>query len=209
MKNLLNRKHISFYKVITNPFSSFEDIKEKQLGAWWQIVIPVICFFVVRIFSLVFGGFLFNYTKINDVNLFVEFATVIGIYLLFVFANKNFCDLSDGDGNYIEVALSVSFALIPYTITQLLNIVLSNFFVIREAAFMSIITVVGLIWSLFVGLVGLISVHRYSFGKTVLTVIITIIFMALIAFLIALIFIITQQMYLFFKDIYNELVFRM
>ena len=209
MKDLFKRKYIPAYKVITNPFSAFEDVKEKHYGAWWQAVVPVALLFISRIFSLVFGGFLFNYTKMSEVNLFAELATVVGIYLLFVFANKNFCDLTDGDGTATEVALTVSFALIPYIISQFVNIILSNFFVIREAAFMSIVTVIGLLWSFFVGFAGLIRVHRYSFGKTVLTLIITVVFMALTAFLAALIFIITQQMFLFFRDIYNELVFRM
>lgn len=74
---------------------------------------------------------------------------------------------------------------------------------------MSIITTVGLLWSAIVGFVGLKIVHNYSFTKTVLTIFITALFMLFIAFLVAIIFIITQQLVLFFKDIYNELIFRM
>jgi len=206
---LNNRPYISAFRVITKPFDSFEMIKEKGYGALWQPVIPVLLFFLVRIFNLVFGGFLFNKTDISDVNLFVEFVAVVCIYLLFVFANKNFCDLTDGDGTTIEVALVTSYALIPYIIVSFINLLLSNFFVLREASFMSILTVVGLLWSVVIGLVGLKAVHRYSFGKTVVTVLITFIFMALIAFLCALIFLITQELIIFLSDIYTEIVFRM
>ncbi|MDD4414533.1 MAG: YIP1 family protein, partial [Oscillospiraceae bacterium] len=131
------------------------------------------------------------------------------IYFLFVFANKNFCDLTDGDGTMIEVALVTSFALLPYVMTSFLNIIFSNVFILREQAFMNIISTIGLMWSLLIGIVGLKSIHRYSFGKTALTVIITLVFMALIAFLCALIFLISQQLILFFKDIYSEIVFRL
>lgn len=208
-KNLLNRPYISAIKVITNPFSSFELIKEKGYGTAWQIVIPVFLVFLARIFSIVFSGFLFNTVKTSEVNLFIEFMAIVAIYVLFVFANKNFCDLIEGNGSMFEVALVTSFALLPYVFTTFINIILSNFFLLREASFMSIITTVGLLWSAIVGFVGLKIVHNYSFTKTVLTIFITALFMLFIAFLVAIIFIITQQLVLFFKDIYNELIFRM
>ena len=205
----LKRQYIPALRVITKPFDSFEQIKEKNVGAWWQIIIPVLLFFLARIFNLVFGGFLFNETELNSVNLPVEFAAVVGLYALFVFANKNFCDLSDGDGHTVEVALVVSFALLPYTAASFLNVLLSNVFVLREQAVLGIISALGLLWSCFVGIVGLKAVHRYSFSKTIVTILVTGLFMALIAFLGAVIFLITQQLVLFFKDIYNEIVFRM
>ena len=102
---LLKRRYIPALRVITKPFDSFEQIKEKGCGAVWQIAVSVLLFFLARIFNLVFGGFLFNETELSSVNLPVEFAAVVGIYALFVFANKNFCDLSDGDGHMVEVAL--------------------------------------------------------------------------------------------------------
>ena len=74
---------------------------------------------------------------------------------------------------------------------------------------MGIISTIGLIWSLFIGLVGLKTIHGYSFAKTVVTVIITLIFMALIALLLALVFLISQELFIFLKDIYNEIIFRL
>lgn len=115
----------------------------------------------------------------------------------------------DGDGTMIEVLLVAAYALLPYIICSLVNVVLSNLFVMREQAFMGIISAVGLIWSASVGFVGLKSIHRYSFGRTVITFLVTVLFMALIAFLLAILFLITQQLVIFIKDIYNEIVFRM
>lgn len=209
MNKLLSRPFLPAFRVIFKPFDSFELLKEKNYGALWQPAVIVLLLFLTRVFDLVFGGFLFNMTDISQVNLPVEFVAVVCIYILFVFANKNFCDLADGDGTMTEVALVTAYALLPYIMCSLVNIVLSNIFVIREQAFMGIISTVGLLWSLLVGLVGLKSVHRYSFGKTVLTVFITVLFMALIAFLLAILFLITQQLVIFIKDIYNEIVFRM
>lgn len=208
VNKLRERPYISYFKVITKPFVSFDLIREKGYGSIWQIAIPVLLLFLVRVFQIVFSGFLFNTVDVSKINLFIEFATIVFVYLLFVFANKNFCDLIDGDGNMIEVALVTSSALIPYIMASIVNILLSNFFVTREASFMSIITTVGLLWSLFVGLIGLKTVHRYTFSKTILTFVITAVFMLLIAFLLAIIFLIGQQLYIFFKDIYNEIIFR-
>lgn len=209
MSKLLSRPYLSAFRVIMKPFDSFELIKEKNYGAVWQPAVIVLLLFLTRVFNLVFGGFIFNMTEISQVNLPVEFATVISIYLLFIFANKNFCDLFEGEGTMTEVALATAYALLPYIICSCVNIVLSNVFVMREESFMGIISAIGLLWSALVGFVGLKSVHRYSFGKTVLTVLVTFLFMALIAFLLAILFLITQQLVIFVKDIYTEIVFRM
>ena len=209
MNELLSRPYMSALRAIVKPFDSFELLKEKKYGAIWQPAVIVFLLFLTRVFNLVFGGFIFNLTDISRVNLPIEFATIVGIYLLFVFANKNFCDLFDGDGTMIEVALVAAYALLPYIICSLVNVVLSNLFVMREQAFMGIISAVGLIWSALVGFVGLKSIHRYSFGRTVITFLVTVLFMALIAFLLAILFLITQQLVIFIKDIYNEIVFRM
>lgn len=209
MNELLSRPYMSALRAIVKPFDSFELLKEKKYGAIWQPAVIVFLLFLTRVFNLVFGGFIFNLTDISQVNLPIEFATIVGIYLLFVFANKNFCDLFDGDGTMIEVALVAAYALLPYIICSLVNVVLSNLFVMREQAFMGIISAVGLIWSALVGFVGLKSIHRYSFGRTVITFLVTVLFMALIAFLLAILFLITQQLVIFIKDIYNEIVFRM
>lgn len=209
MSKLLSRPYLSAFRVIMKPFDSFELIKEKNYGAVWQPAVIVLLLFLTRVFNLVFGGFIFNMTEISQVNLPVEFATVVSIYLLFIFANKNFCDLFEGEGTMTEVALATAYALLPYIICSCVNIVLSNVFVMREESFMGIISAIGLLWSALVGFVGLKSVHRYSFGKTVLTVLVTFLFMALIAFLLAILFLITQQLVIFVKDIYTEIVFRM
>lgn len=205
---ILNRPYLPALRVITKPFDSFALLQEKGHGAVWQPAVLVILFFLIRIFNIVFGGYLFNTIDISEVNLLIEFAAVIVIFFLFVIANKNFCDLVDGDGSFIEVTLVTAYALLPYTLTSFINIVLSNFLLLREQAFMQIITAIGLIWSLLIGLIGLKTIHRYSFSKTVLTVLITVIFIALIAFLAALIFLITQELTIFVKDIYNEIVLR-
>lgn len=209
MSKLLSRPYLSAFRVIMKPFDSCELIKEKNYGAVWQPAVIVLLLFLTRVFNLVFGGFIFNMTEISQVNLPVEFATVVSIYLLFIFANKNFCDLFEGEGTMTEVALATAYALLPYIICSCVNIVLSNVFVMREESFMGIISAIGLLWSALVGFVGLKSVHRYSFGKTVLTVLVTFLFMALIAFLLAILFLITQQLVIFVKDIYTEIVFRM
>lgn len=209
MNELLSRPYMSALRVIVKPFDSFELLKEKKYGAIWQPAVIVFLLFLTRVFNLVFGGFIFNMTNISRVNLPIEFATIVAIYSLFVFANKNFCDLFDGDGTMIEVLLVAAYALLPYIICSLVNVVLSNLFVMREQAFMGIISAVGLIWSALVGFVGLKSIHRYSFGRTVITFLVTVFFMALIAFLLAILFLITQQLVIFIKDIYNEIVFRM
>lgn len=204
-----NRKFLSPFKVMFHPFTAFEEMKDYKAGNLLEVPLLILCFFTIRILTLVLSGFLFNTVKLSQVNLPLEFAAVVGIYLVFIISNWLFCDLTQSEAKLHEIALVTAFALMPYMISSLVNIALSNVLVTREAVFMSLFSVLGLLWSAIVGIVGLKIVHNFSAGKTIITLFVTVVFMALIAFLGVIIFSLTQQLLIFIKDIYNEIIYRM
>ena len=77
-----------------------------------------------------------------------------------------------------------------------------------ESAFLTVIRVLGLLYSFFLLITALKVVHSYTFGKTLLCILITVLGMAFVLFLIVLFFGLIQQVILFFQTIYMELMFR-
>ncbi len=202
-------KRFSPFGAIVHPFKSFVEMKEKSIKAYWQIPVLIVGFLLVRILRLVLSGFLFNYTKLSNVNLPLEFAAVIGIYLVFIVSNWLFCDLTQSEAHLRDIAMVTAIALLPYMLTSVVNIALSNILTTREAVFMSVISVIGLLWSGLVAVIGLMTMHNFTFGKTLVTLLITVVFMALIAFLGVIFFSLTQQLMIFVKDIYNEIIYKL
>ena len=202
-------KFLSPIYVIFHPFNAFGYMKDYKFGSLFEIPLLIVAFFISRILSLVLSGFLFNTTNISDVNLLLEFAAIVGIYLTFIISNWLFCDLMQSEARLKEIALVTSFALLPYTFSSLINTLLSNVLTMREEMFMSLILIFGLAWSALVGFIGLKIMHNFSAGKTLLTLAITAVFMILIAFLAVIVFSLTQQLIIFAQDIYSEIIYRM
>ena len=63
----------------------------------------------------------------------------------------------------------------------------------------------GIWWTAVLLLAGLSTIHQFSFGKTILSVILTIIGIAVIIFLAIMFFGILKQVVSFFTSIYSEI----
>lgn len=203
------RQPISPIKIMFKPIIGFEMIKYEKLGALWQSILIVLIFYLVRIMSLNLNGFLFNMINLEDINILIEFSIIVITFTIWVIANWAFSTLTDGEGRFIEILLVSSYSLMPIILISLIGIVLTNVFTLREGAFISILYFIGYLWSSIMLIVGLKIIHQYTLKKTVILIIITIIIMLLILFLGLLIFSMTNQLIVFLKNLYNELIFRM
>ena len=74
--------------------------------------------------------------------------------------------------------------------------------------FMSIMLVVGAVWSVILIIVGSVQIHEYTFGKTILTLFLTIVAMLIFAVLVLLLFTLVQELVSFFKTAIYELSLR-
>jgi len=86
---------------------------------------------------------------------------------------------------------------------------ISYFLYISSAAFLTILIYMTIVWVGFLIIAGTVSTHDYSFGKAILTIILTVVGMMVIAFLALLIFSIAQEACQFFKLLFNEISSRL
>ena len=73
---------------------------------------------------------------------------------------------------------------------------------------MSILTVIGTLWSLLLLIIGSIQIHEYSFGKTLLSLILTVVGMLVMSVLGILLFSLVQELLSFLKAVIYELSLR-
>jgi hypothetical protein len=169
----------------------------------------VIAWFLLSVLQFFGTGFIFNDKRVDDFNLFITMAATIGLYVLFVIANWAICTLVEGKGTLPEIMTTTSYALVPYLVSVLVNVILSNFFALDEGSFMNIITYIGLAWTAMVLFVGLSAIHEYSVGKTVVALLLTVFGMAVILFLIILFYTLVTQTISFVVSIVQEVSLRM
>ena len=76
----------------------------------------------------------------------------------------------------------------------------------------AIVIILGLVLCALIGVImlviGIMQVHNYTFGKTLITLFLTVVAMLIIIFLGLLVINFITQVYSFFRGIYMELIFR-
>ena len=113
-----------------------------------------------------------------------------------------------GSGNFRDIFIFSTFALVPYIFTSFLYTALSNVLALEEGALLSILMAVGILYSAFLMLAAVCSVHECSFGKAILTIALTLLGMAVIVFIAILFFNLLNKFFDFAISIYNEIRLR-
>ncbi len=194
--------------LIVYPADQFEEMKyEKQWNVGFSFIILLFWFFSM-IAQKQESGFIFNMNNLNDLNILYIFFSTFMLFIFGVICNWSVTTLLDGKGNFKEIWASCSYALIPYIVSIYLNVILSRFFIMEEGSFLVVIECIGIIWSGYLIITALRVVHSYSFSKTVLSIIFTVIGILFVLFLIVLMFGLIQQVISFFQTIYFELMYR-
>ena len=77
-----------------------------------------------------------------------------------------------------------------------------------EQAFYTILIGIGIAYGLIMMLIGIMQVHNYTLGKTLITLFLTFVAMLIIIFITLLLTNMLSQVVTFFKSIYTEIIFR-
>ena len=191
-----------------HPVDSFDQFKDRKTESPIIATGIIILWFIIDTLSFFCTGFSFSINRVTDFNLLIEVFKTAGVFILFVAANWSMCTLLNGKGTFKEIYCAVAYSLIPYILSIGISAALSNVLTGSEGVFMSLITTVGLMWSIALIAFALITLHEYSFGKMLWSVILTFIAMAVIGFLMALFYTLMLQVWQFAKSIIEELKIR-
>ena len=193
--------------VIFHPFDGFWDLKKERRGSLAAALTFVVIVIMLMTFEKQTTGFLFNTVRLKDVNVVVDVLTVTMIYVLWCVANWCLTSLMDGEGNMKDIFIAMGYALIPLILVRIPMIILSLGITAEEGTFYYVLDVFSYIWTGILVFLGTMITHQYSFKKTVLTCICTVVGMGIIMFIGLLFFNVIQQMITFFTTIYKELRF--
>lgn len=187
-----------------HPVDGFRQMQYRKYEALPLAVLFVILWFVIKTVAYFCTGFIFNANRSIDFNFGATLVGTIGIYILFVIANWAICTLFDGKGNLKQIICTVAYSLIPILISQLFVVLLSNIVTANEASFLSLIGAIGYLWAAVMLLCGLYAIHQYSFSKTLVSTLATILGILVIAFLMIMFYSLLHQAWNFVEQIFLE-----
>lgn len=156
-----------------------------------------------------YEDYIFNDTNVNNLNIFMIFATTIGILLVGCIANWAITTLVDGKGTFKNIFIYASYALIPSAIAAFIVTLLSQVMVSDEAIFVTAILFVGYAWTAILLFMGMMTVHTFTTPKTILMVLLTVVGMLIIVFLMMLLVVLYSQVSTFITTIMYELFYKL
>ena len=153
-------------------------------------------------------GYLFNPQGGVDYNVYKSVSMILLVYVLWCVTNWCLTSLFDGEGNFVDICKFTSYALLPFSIVQLLLIPMSHALALQEASFYTMIYNIGLIWTGLLLFLGVVVTHQYSVLKAVAITSVTLLGMCIIIYIMLLFLNLVQQILGFGLTFWRELSLR-
>lgn len=207
MTDLLKSLKYTF-SIYAHPFEGFWFMKaEKRANSKTGIAILflLIVTTVIRVYST---GYIISSVSLTDFSVWLLLIGIVGLILLYCIANWSLTTLLDGKGKFSEIFTSLMYALTPVVIMNLPMTALSNLISDEGIPFYTFLNVIVFAWSLFLILAANLSVHDFTMTKSIVTFIITVIFMLIIVVIGILFLNLCQQVYVWVDAVIREILYR-
>lgn len=209
MKELFSKEKWSYFGyTLTHPMDGFYWIRHKEYGSVPIAVLMVILFSISFSLNRLYASFVVNQTDPRSVNSLTELAGVLVLFLLVCVGNWSITCLMDGEGRFKDIIIAVGYGITPATVGYVIATLLSKVIADNEQAFYGLVIAIGIAYAVILVLMGIMQVHNYTLGKTLITLFLTFVAVLIIISLALLLFNLVNQVITFFKSIYLELIFR-
>ena len=149
---------------------------------------------VVFILRRQLTGFVINTNDVSEMNILVQFSYVLLPLFLWCAANWAITTLMEGEGTIKEIFITTCYALTPVILMNIPMLILSNVLALDEMSVYTLLGTVSIIWAVCLLIVGIQTIHQFSMGKTIATMLIAVLGMAVLAAIGLLFISLIQQM---------------
>ncbi|MBD5498941.1 MAG: YIP1 family protein [Lachnospiraceae bacterium] len=193
---------------ISHPMDGYYWIRHRDRGSVPLAILMVIVFSCCFTANRLLASFVVNDLDPRTVDSLYELIGVLSFYLLLCVSNWSITCLMNGEGRMKDIAIAVGYGTVPISFVLVLATIVSQFIADDEQAFYTLILAIGIAYGVIMILIGIMQVHNYTLGKTLLTLFLTVLAMLIIIFLLLLLSNLLGMVVNFFKSVYTELIFR-
>ncbi|GFI22388.1 hypothetical protein IMSAGC011_01163 [Lachnospiraceae bacterium] len=194
---------------VSHPMDGYYEIRHRECGSVPVAIVLVILFAFSFSINRISASFIVNDINPLAVNALTEMIAVLLMYLLFCVGNWSITCLMEGEGRLKDIAIAAGYAMIPMIVCFNIGTLFSQYVTLDEGGFYYMIMAFGVAYSVIMALMGIMQVHNYTLGKTLVTIFLTFVAMLIIIFVVLLFVDLLTQVYSFFYSIYQELIFRL
>ena len=192
------------FHLVFHPFDGFWDLKHEKRGsvraASTILGITMLAFF----YNAIGKGYTFN-PRGDFSNVFMQ-VLAIGIpFILFCVANWCLTTLFEGEGGFKDIYVAAGYSLAPLPLFVVIATLLTNIVTVESSTIVTLIISLGVVWMAFLLFFGTLVTHDYSLGKNFVTILGTVVAMAVIMFIAILFSSLLVKMVMFIVTVVSEI----
>lgn len=193
---------------MSHPADGFYEIRHRDRGSVPIAILLVVIFSFCFSMNRMLASFVVNDVDPRTVDSLKELSSVLLLYGLFCVGNWSITCLMEGEGRLKDIAIAVGYSMVPMIVTYIPATIISQGIADKEEVFYTMIIAIGIGYAVIMALIGIMQVHNYTLGKTLIVLFLTVIAMFIIIFVCLLLFDLINQVYNFFYSLYTEIIFR-
>lgn len=206
------KRAFRFYRlplyIMAKPFDGFYAMKYQREGTLKVAFLNLALVLISYAINDQHASLVVSQQNPLTLNSFNNWLVLVAALVLFCVANWSVTSITDGEGKFKDIVMSVCYAMTPLVLTIIPATIISRMISADESGFYFMILSIGMIYFVFLVFAGLVVVHNYGAGKALLTVVLTFVALLVIVFLVALLLTLWQQLWVFAYSVYTELIFR-
>lgn len=208
LKKLLKEKWSYLGYTLSHPMDGFYWIRHADKGSVPLAILMVIVFSICFSANRLLASFVVNDLDPRSVDSLYELIGILAFYLLICVSNWSVTCLMNGEGRMKDISIAIGYSTVPISVVLAAGTLLSQVVADDEQSFYTILLVIGIAYGLIMMLIGIMQVHNYTLGKTLITLFLTFIAMLIIIFVVLLLANMLSMVVVFFKSVYTEIIFR-
>lgn len=200
-------KTARMFYAVRHPLDGFERLRAKKMLSLPLSFVCLAFFAFLNLFKIQFTGKQFDMLNINEINLFWEICGSVAVLVVWTISNWCFSVLIEGKATLKEIWITSAYSLIPYTVAGYIRVILSNFLIREESFFMSVIVIIGVLWSALMIIAAFSHFHEFEGVEIFKAILLTLLGMAIILILVFVVYMLVQQFVSTFLQLFNEILF--
>lgn len=193
-------------KTAKSPMNRYYDIRRHRKGSVLGATVIYAVFFLVYMLYQTKKGFIYQYTAVEDMDIGGIVAGFFILLGLFIFCNWLVTSINDGDGTLAQVYMIPAYGSLPLMVSLLLITVCSYGMTYNESFLLTILLLIGIVWSVMLIFLGFMTVHDYSAKENIMSLLLTVVFMIIVAVMVLIIVIMSEELYEFLYTIAQEVL---
>ncbi len=188
------------------PMDSYYEIRRYRQGSVISAAVIYMLLFVDFMAYKTVKGFIYQTVKVENMDIGSIVLGFFALLGLFIVCNYLVTSINDGDGTFRQIFMIPAYGLMPAMIAMLTVTCVSYALTYNESFLLTLVLLIGVVWSVITIFIGLQTVHDYTFGETVKSIVLTVVFMIIIAVVGVIISIMWNSLYTFLTSVGKEMI---